>query len=746
MDETQETTVSTTLQEQIEQQQATLARKFGTFSGVFTPTLLTILGVIMYLREGWVVGNAGLLGAFGVILLAIAITTFTGLSMSSITTNIRIGAGGAFSIIAQSLGLEIGGSVGIPLYLSQALVVAMYIFGFREGWLRIFPQPPPLAVDLITFAIIFVIAYLSAGLAFRIQYVIMAVIFLSLVSVFGSVFTGALQYQPTLFGTYPGSPENGFSGISFWGVFAVFFPAATGIMAGANMSGELKNARRSIPIGTLSAIALSTLVYLALAVWLSMVASPEELVSNYTVMIDKALVPSLVLAGLLGATFSSGLSSLVGAPRILQAISLHGILPGSRVFAKTSPRGEPRNALMVTGVIVLAALFLRNLNAITPLITMFFLITYAMINVVVLIEQSLGLISFRPLLRIPRAVPLLGTVGCIFTMFIINPVFSLVAVSLVLVFYALLIRRQLRAPYGDMRSGLFVSVAEWAAKRVSELPQSQERAWKPNLLVPVEWPAELRGLFQFLFDLTYPRGSIKLIGLLCSEQSHHLELRLPELAQDFRDRGVYTTYTLIGDDTYGHALKTSIQALRSTFFRPNILFLLLPEPRDDVREKELIEVICKAREQDLGILLLAEHPKAQFGRRELINVWVRDQSPNWQLSMQLGNIDLALLSAYMIRQNWHGHLRLTTVVREEEQVRAAEVYLRNLIDLARLTHTDYRVEVGDFAEYVIESPAADLQIFGFPEKIDLDFVRRMVKETRSTCLFVRDSGAENVFA
>ncbi|MEM8601186.1 MAG: Na-K-Cl cotransporter, partial [Bacteroidota bacterium] len=107
------------------------ARKFGTFAGVFTPTLLTILGVIMYLRTGWVVGNAGVLGALGIILLSFGITIATGLSMSSITTNIRIGAGGAYSIISQSLGLEVGGSVGIPLYLSQALAVAMYVFGFR---------------------------------------------------------------------------------------------------------------------------------------------------------------------------------------------------------------------------------------------------------------------------------------------------------------------------------------------------------------------------------------------------------------------------------------------------------------------------------------------------------------------------------------------------------------------------------------------------------------------------------------
>lgn len=113
---------------------------FGTFGGVFTPTLLTILGVIMYLRQGWVVGNAGLLGAWLIILLSFTITGFTGLSLSSVATNIRIGAGGAFSVISQSLGLEVGGSIGVPLYVSQALAVVMYIFGFRAGWLWIFPE------------------------------------------------------------------------------------------------------------------------------------------------------------------------------------------------------------------------------------------------------------------------------------------------------------------------------------------------------------------------------------------------------------------------------------------------------------------------------------------------------------------------------------------------------------------------------------------------------------------------------
>lgn len=145
-------------------------KQFGTFGGVFTPTLLTILGVIMYLREGWIIGNAGLIGGLLIIVVGFSITLCTALAMSSITTNIRIGAGGAYAVIAQSLGLEVGGSVGIPRYLSQALAVTMYIFGFREGWLYLFPAHSALLVDVVTFVALYAIAYVSADFAIRVQH------------------------------------------------------------------------------------------------------------------------------------------------------------------------------------------------------------------------------------------------------------------------------------------------------------------------------------------------------------------------------------------------------------------------------------------------------------------------------------------------------------------------------------------------------------------------------------------------
>ncbi|MFN2180066.1 MAG: sodium transporter, partial [Candidatus Promineifilaceae bacterium] len=124
--------------------------RFGTFAGVFVPTILTVLGAIMYLRLGWVAGNAGLIGALLIIVLAHVITFTTGLSVSSVATNTRVGAGGAFAIISQSLGIEIGGSVGVPLYLAQGVSVALYILAFAEGVMSLVPPDSGLALWMIS--------------------------------------------------------------------------------------------------------------------------------------------------------------------------------------------------------------------------------------------------------------------------------------------------------------------------------------------------------------------------------------------------------------------------------------------------------------------------------------------------------------------------------------------------------------------------------------------------------------------
>jgi len=722
-------------------------KQFGTFGGVFTPTLLTILGVIMYLREGWIIGNAGLLGGLLIIVVGFGITLCTALAMSSITTNIRIGAGGAYAVIAQSLGLEVGGSVGIPRYLSQALAVTMYIFGFREGWLYIFPDHPAILVDIVTFTALYGIAYVSADFAIRVQYLIMTVIVGSLISIGMAAATGSMQYsfqEVQLWGDFVGSPENDFGGSSFWIVFAVFFPATTGIMAGANMSGDLKDPKRSIPVGTLAAIGVSFVIYVLLAIWLARSATPQELTSNYTVMMDKAFWPPAVLAGLLGATFSSALASMVGAGRILQAMGAHQVVPGSDWLSVLADDGEPRHAMMVTGALIFGSLLVRDLNAIAPLITMFFLVTYAMICAAVLIEQSLDLVSFRPRLKIPLWVSFLGLLGSLLAMFIINPTISLLALAVTLGFYVVLARRQLDAPFEDVRSGMFVALAEWAAKKVTELPTMQERAWKPNLLVPVEKSSDLRGSFLTIQDLTHPQGSVKIVGLSPNGEPEMLDRQIDTLTHSFRDRGIFASATVIDAGGFADGMRAGMQALRGAFFRPNIVFLRMPDT--PAREDDYHEIIREADREEVGTLLYAPHPRAALGQRQTINVWIKDRSPDWRISMQIGNLDLALLTGYKLSENWNAQMRVLTAVPDPDEREKAQDFLEKLIDLGRFEGAEAVVGTGPFTDYIYEAPQADLNIFGLQPEPNFDTIRQLVEDTDSTCMFVRDSGRESALA
>ncbi len=737
---------TTSLQAQVDEQSS--QRRYGWFAGVFRPTVMTILGVILFVREPWVIGNAGVAGGIGIITLGFVIVTLTALSMSCITTNLRIGAGGAYSIISQSLGLEVGGAVGIPLFLAQAFAGAMYIFGFREGLLWIFPDQSALLLDMVSFGIMIGIAFISTKAAFNVQYIVLGLMILGIGSSFAILFyPDMLIYDPMdhLWGSYPGSPENGFEGVDFWTVFAIFFPAATGILAGANMSGELKNPRKELPFGTMLAIAVSYVIYVALAVVIAMVASPEELVSNYNIALDRSAWPAATLGALLGATFSSGLACFVGAPRILQALADHGIFPGSSKIAKLDPKGEPKNALMLTGLIVGAAVLIRDLNVIAPMITMFFLITYMMMNLVVVVEQQLDMVSFRPGFPVWRWVPIAGTIGCLFTMFIINPTVGLIAVAVVIGFYLYLTRRDLNAPYGDMRSGLFVALAEWAAKHTFDLPTKNERAWRPSLVVPFRNHREMRGNFPLIRDLTRPDGSVVLLGL-SGEVGDELERAMPSLGASFVNDRVFARWTHLVTRDPWDATIASLQTLSGTFFRPNILFMQLHDEMSADEEPEVTKVFEAARQVDLGVLFFVDDSVAKTGQQQWVNVWVRDQSPNWQLDWDLGNIDLELLTAYKLSRTWNARVRVVTAVPDEDHVESAREFLISILELARLMDFEIVVENRPFAEALENAPQADLDLFGLSEDVNFEAMRSLVRSRKSACLFIADSGEESILA
>ncbi len=718
-------------------------QKFGTFAGVFTPTVLTILGAIMYLRLGQVVGNAGLVGAILIIVLAHVITVSTGLSVSSISTNTRVGAGGAFAIISKALGVEVGGAIGVPLFLAQGISVALYVLAFAEGWLRIFPSHNYQIVSILAFVLVFAVAYISTSFAFRIQFFILAIVGFSLFSVFlGSFAIGGrvgLTQTPVLWGE--------FGKWDFWTTFAIFFPAVTGIMAGISMSGSLEKPRESLPRGTMSAIALTLIVYLVLVFWLSSAASPDELLTTETIMVDKAYWGWAILAGVLGATFSSALGSLVAAPRVMQALAVNKLLPYSHILAGETENGEPRPAMIANGVIGLVALLLAlgggGLNAIAGVISMFFIITYGMLNVVVFIEQMLNMVSFRPTFRVPRVVPFIGMMGSLSVMFLINPIFSIIAVALVVALYLFLARRVLVGESSDdVRSGLFITIAEWAANKAIKMPSAPERAWKPSVLAPVAAVGELNGSYRFLRALTQPQGAVNSLGIYPADAEHKLD-DLELFTQAFLDDGISAQTTLLEDDDFINGVRSATQVLRRAFFRPNLLFLHL---RRDSKLRELRQLIDRTAAYRMGIVMLARHPINDMGREQVINVWT-SPPPDWTFTAQAGANDLSILLALQLQRNWHGRINLCMAVADEESQRKAVNLLDELMVLGRLpSNTQTAILLSPFEEALANAPRADLTIIGLPKELDMNFNRRIVDIVDGSCVFVRDSGEESALA
>ena len=597
------------------------------------------------------------------------------------------------------------------------------------------------------FAVVLTVAFISVGLAFRLQYLVMAAIAVSLISIFGTAFFWDGVAEPATWGTFPGSVETDFGGTTFWGVFAVFFPAVTGILSGVNLSGELENSRRSIPLGTLGAIAVSSVVYIALCVWMAHVAPPKELLTNYTIAIDFSLWPNAVLVGLLAATFSAALSSLVGAPRILLALSQDRAIVGSNWLSHLSGNGEPRRALLVAGAISLMALLLRDLNAIAPLITLFFLITYATVNFVVLIETSLGLMNFRPTLRLPIVVPLGGALGCVLAMVAIDPLLSLLAL---LVAISISLRLATHTPVrrtGEARSGLFEAMAQWAATKTMQLRVTSSRAWKPTMLVPVVGRSQLLGEFRLLLDLSQPEGAVNLLGLATESTVEELSPKIADLSAALQRRGVFTTYSTIETSSDAIGVVGAMQALQSAFFRPNVLFLSSPTAAE--HWEQMLPVVAEARRLKMGVVLLSLHALAGLGRAEVINLWIRPQYEVLPLAERLtkGSINLGILMALRLTRAWKAQLNLIVVVSPKEDIKAARGFVEELRDYCRIPRQARTiVMVGSFEDCLSKAPQSDMDFMGLQTVPEFEFVRKALLLTGSSCIFTSDSGVESALA
>ncbi|MCA9838450.1 MAG: amino acid permease [Trueperaceae bacterium] len=643
------------------------AKGLNAFGGVFTPSILTILGVIMYLRFGWVVANVGLWGSLAIVTISTSITFLTGLSISQIATDQRVRVGGAYYMISRSLGIEAGGAIGLPLYFAQALSVALYTIGFAESLALVFPALEPRTIGLVTTVLVTLLALISAKTAIRAQYIIMVAIGLSLVSLaFGRPLSESLVAEPMPL-----------EKASFWTVLAVFFPAVTGIMAGVNMSGDLKDPRRAIPLGTLASIGVSYVIYMLIPVLLVSRADPASLMADPLIMRHISFWGGAILLGVWGATLSSALGSILGAPRILQALARDGILPKSLAFLGrgNGPDDEPRIGTVVTMLLALIAVALADLNLIAPVLSMFFLTTYGVVNVVAGLERFLGSPSFRPTFKVPWFVSLLGAVGCVAIMILINWLATLVAVVVVLLIYVWLERRELKTTWGDVRQGVWMAVVRNGLLHLRA--ETDPKNWQPNLLVLSGLPGRRWHLVDFAASLSHNRAILSVATVLTGEGATLTRRQSAEesLREALADKGIEAFPKIIKADDIFEGARQLIDIYGMGALTPNTVVLGHSENPAHLEPFGQLVRYCNQMKRNVLIVRPAEEP---FGQRKIIDLWWGGLKGNGGLMMTLAY----LLSLSL---NWRGaRVRIKMMVTDEAAAKVAQKNLRELMNKLRI--------------------------------------------------------------
>ena len=699
--------------------------KFNAFSGVFTPSILTILGVIMYMRLGWVVGQAGIIVTLIIILISHIISFSTGLSISSIATDKKIKAGGIYYILSRSLGLSMGGSIGIALTIGTALGISMYIVGFSENFLSIKAISEFLGlgpstnsiriVGSVVLALLTIIAMISTSLAIKTQYFILAAIAVSLVSIFAG-FGINVEYHPD---SPLWSAARGH--VPFETVFAIFFPAVTGFTAGVAMSGDLRDPKRDIPIGTIAAIATGFIVYIALALGYGFFVKREILLTDNNVAMHVAWVPALVVAGIWGATLSSALGGILGAPRILQALSTDRITPAfmGKTYGK---KNEPRIALIVIYLIAEGGILIGKLDVIAGIVTMFYLTSYGFINLAYVLE-SWADTDFRPNFRVPIIVGITGFVFAFAVMFKIDMVSMFAAFVIIGGIYFYLERRQLKLEGGDVWRSVWISLIRKGLSVLISKPENDQN-WQPNIILFTGGADKRPHLLEFAKSLVGHYGFLTNFDLIVNEQSEVLfpKYQQTDIEQSQQQTGIFYRRLTVKDVYQG--IEMIVRTYGFSGLEPNTV--ILGWPRNTKKPREFVRLLQIIHSLDYNIILIDYDSRYGFGRYQQIDIWWRGAGNN-------GNFALTLAKLMTMNPPWRGAvIRLLIVNNDSSKVyylyRRANDMLSNLRIEAQVKIINNEIDRRPFYDIVRrESKTADLVFIGLPtipEGQEQDFIER----------------------
>ncbi len=745
-------------------------QKFGT-APVFFTAISTILGAIMFLRFGFAVGMVGLAGTIGIILIGHAVTIPTAMAIAEIATNQKVEGGGEYYIISRSFGLVIGSTIGMALFMSQAISVAFYIMAFTEAfkplldWVRetyvllpwadtLLGYPQTIGIPALLLLTLLILTK-GADLGVKVLYSVVATLAVALIA----FFLGSTEYSEThsvaFFNSYsaeatattavledlvangevvarpappppPEQPAPALPVLSFFTVFAIIFPAFTGMTAGVGLSGDLRDPGRSIPRGTLAATIGGMVVYVFMAWKLAASAPPEALADTTNLIMSDIAWQGwwLIPLGLAAATISSALGSILVAPRTLQAIAADNIFPATGInqfLARgKGERNEPYNASLITVVLAAFFILLGALDSVAEIISMFFMVTYGSLCLISFLNHFAADPSYRPTFKSKWYVSLFGAIACFGLMFFMNSTYAAAAVVFIGLLYVYIAYSN---PDKRSLALIFQGVIFQVSRRIQiflqKADKEEKKSWRPSVIAVSDATFTRLGAFDLLRWLSQKYGFGTYLHYINGYLSHDTsgaaavtKQRIIRMAETTESRIYVDT---IVSPSYTSAIAQIIQfpGIAGT---DNNLLLLEYSKQSGEGLADIIDNFKLIKSVDFNIIILGLSERG-FGLKRTIHVWVT------RAHYQSAN--LMILLAYIMtgHSDWkNAEIRLFAVF-EESKMAEEEQRMYDLIETGQLPISRNNIDVlcrrdGDDSRSVIahRSGEADLVILGFRDE------------------------------
>lgn len=670
----------------------------GTFSGVYLPSVLQMLGVILFMRLGWITGHIGLSKMTLIIFMASSILFLTGLSMTSIVTNMKMGSGGSYYIISRSLGVEFGSAIGILLTIAQLTTIAVCVSGFALSLHELIPHFSLTFLELCTLAGLAVVALFPVDFALKTQGLIFCILLASIISVF---FGSGSNIPETI------TPLPSTTTISFWAAFALFFPATTGIESGMAMSGDLKSPSRSLAIGTMAAVVTAFITYISLSIFLSFQVSGDLLRSHPMIIYYVSKVSSLFVLGVWCGTLSSALGSMISSPRTLQSLAKDHILPKFLSKSVVTP------GILIICLATLMTLF-TDMNHLLPFLSMVCLMTYGLLNFVAFFESFIQNPSWRPLFRTPMGVSLAGTLACLVSMFMINAGWAFIILVAVLALGLWTTKRKLQGNWDDIRYSIFSFFASTATNKLVHLKKNP-RSWRPNILAIVDPELKDTQIVNFAHALNQNKGFLTYGATL--PNTDKLEITQTTFEDYFRKRDIPCFFHINAHDVHSMGTHNIVQNYGMGPLQPNTIIMKPPMEKIE----EFCELIKASHDLQKNLIIIKSDPaNSSLGletKDKHIDLWWGGQvHSNFELSLALSH----LLQAGKM---WpEATITIKTLVKSE----AARLHMLKLFEkyhsalrFKNLHFKPYIDETTDFYAHITDySTDADLTFLGLraPEK------------------------------